>query len=270
MVNLYPNRNIDVNNCHNYNVKQRVTIRYNGKKEKKVKYPLRASISASSLLAPVSSLLAPTHPKPLLLGLVPAAATEKTTPNGGVAEEEQDPVTHPAKSYVAVAAENPAPNGGIAKEEGEGAAGTHATARSYAAVAAQAEIEDLCASKLDHEGKLAEAQRENESLAKEAHHMEGVFAQTQEEVTIADFAAASAEKEAASLRAEVERLQATLKIEQGEHELDKRRHEEVSKELEASTSAICQLMAGNSLYISVASPELHTNFLRFIKFSLLC
>ena len=47
----------------------------------------------------------------------PAAAAEKTAPNGGVAEEEQAPVTHPAKSYAAVAAENPAPNGGVAKEE---------------------------------------------------------------------------------------------------------------------------------------------------------
>jgi chromosome segregation ATPase len=162
-----------------------------------------------------------------------AAAVEKTTPNGGVAEEEQAPVTHPAKSYAAVAAENPVPNGGIAKDEEKGAAGTHATARSYAAVAAQAEIEDLRAAKLDLEGKLAEAQRENETLAKEAHHMEGLFAQTREEVTIADFDAASAEKEAASLRAEVERLQAALKIEQGEHELDKSKHEELAKELEA-------------------------------------
>lgn len=131
----------------------------------------------------------------------PAAAAEKTAPNGGVAEEEQAPVTHPAKSY--------------------------------AAVAAHAEIEDLRAAKLDLEGKLAEAQRENEALAKEAHRMEGIFTQSREEVTSAEFAADSAEKEAASLRAEVERLQAALKIEKGEHELDKRRHEELAKEVEA-------------------------------------
>jgi len=164
----------------------------------------------------------------------PAAAAEKTAPNGGVAEEEQAPVTHPAKSYAAVAAENPAPNGGVAKEEEEeGAAGTHVTARSYAAVAAHAEIEDLRAAKLDLEGKLAEARRENEASAEEAHRIEGVFMQAREEVTIAEFAAASAEKEAASLRAEVERLQAALKIEKGEREVDKRRHEELARQLEA-------------------------------------
>ncbi|CAO1947841.1 unnamed protein product [Urochloa humidicola] len=165
----------------------------------------------------------------------PAAAAEKTTPNGGVAEEEQVPVTHPAKSYAAVAAENPAPNGVVAKEEEkeEGATGTHVTAKSYAAVAAQAEIENLRAAKLDLEGKLAEAQRENEANAKEAHRIEGVFAQAREEVTIAEFAAASAEKEAASLRTEVERLQVALKIENGERELGQSQHKQLAKELEA-------------------------------------
>jgi len=164
-----------------------------------------------------------------------AAAAEKTAPNGGVAVEEQAPVTHPAKSYAAVAAENPAPNGGVAKEEEEeeGATGTHVTARSYAAVAAHAEIEDLRAAKLDLEGKLAEARRENEASAEEAHRIEGIFMQAREEVTIAEFAAASAEKEVVSLRAEVERLQAALKIEKGEREVDKRRHEELARQLEA-------------------------------------
>lgn len=161
-----------------------------------------------------------------------AAAAEKTAPNGGVAEE-QAPVTHPAKSYAAVAAENPAPNGGVAKEEEEGAAGTHATTRSYAAVAAHAEIEDLRAAKLDLEGKLAEARRENEASAEEAHRIEGIFMQAREEVTIAELAAASAEKEATSLRAEVERLQALLKIEKGERDVDKRRHEELARQVEA-------------------------------------
>ncbi|CAO2183166.1 unnamed protein product [Urochloa humidicola] len=165
----------------------------------------------------------------------PTPAAEKTAPNGGVAEEEQVPVTHPAKSYAAVAAENPAPNGGVTKEEEEkeGAVGTHVAAKSYAAVAAQAEIEDLRAAKLDLEGKLAEAQRENEANAKEAHRIEGVFAQAREEVTIAEYAATSAEKEAATLRVEVERLQTALKIEKGERELDKRKHEELAKEVEA-------------------------------------
>ena len=100
------------------------------------------------------------------------AAAEKAALNDGVAEEEQVPITHPAKSYAAVAAENPAPNGGVAKEEEEeeeGVAGAHTAARSYAAVAARAEIEDLRAAKLDLEAKLAEARRENKSLAEQTH-----------------------------------------------------------------------------------------------------
>ncbi|RLM91260.1 golgin subfamily A member 2-like [Panicum miliaceum] len=57
--------------------------------------------------------------------------------------------------------------------------------------------------------------------------------QAREEVTIAELAAASAEKEAASLRAVVERLQAALKIEKGERDVDKRRHEELARQVEA-------------------------------------
>uniref|UniRef100_A0A804QRT6 VIP1 protein n=1 Tax=Zea mays TaxID=4577 RepID=A0A804QRT6_MAIZE len=153
----------------------------------------------------------------------PTAAAETDALNGGVAEEEQVPITHPAKSYVTLADDNPAPNGGVVKEE-EG--GAHTTAKSYAAVAAQAEIEDLRAAKLDLEEKLAEARRENKSLAEETHRSEGIFTQAREEVTIAEFAATSAEKE-------VERLDAVLRIEKGEHELDKQRHEKVAKEVDA-------------------------------------
>jgi chromosome segregation ATPase len=160
----------------------------------------------------------------------PTAAAETDALNGGVAEEEQVPITHPAKSYVTLADDNPAPNGGVVKEE-EG--GAHTAAKSYAAVAAQAEIEDLRAAKLDLEEKLAEARRENKSLAEETHRSEGIFTQAREEVTIAEFAATSAEKEVASLRAEVERLDALLRIEKGEHELDKQRHEKVAKEVDA-------------------------------------
>uniref|UniRef100_A0A804QWX2 VIP1 protein n=1 Tax=Zea mays TaxID=4577 RepID=A0A804QWX2_MAIZE len=139
----------------------------------------------------------------------PTAAAETDALNGGVAEEEQVPITHPAKSYVTLADDNPAPNGGVVKEE-EG--GAHTTAKSYAAVAAQAEIEDLRAAKLDLEEKLAEARRENKSLAEETHRSEGIFTQAREEV---------------------ERLDAVLRIEKGEHELDKQRHEKVAKEVDA-------------------------------------
>lgn len=165
----------------------------------------------------------------------PTAAAEKAALNGGVADEEQVPITHPAKSYAAVAAENPAPNGGVAKEEEEeeGVAGAHTAAKSYAAVAARAEIEDLRAAKLDLEAKLAEARRENKSLAEETHSIEGIFMQAREEVTIAELAATAAEKEVASLRTEVDRLEALLKAEKGEHELDKESHEKLAKEVDA-------------------------------------
>ena len=57
--------------------------------------------------------------------------------------------------------------------------------------------------------------------------------QAREEVTIAELAAASAEKEVASLRTEVDRLEALLKAEKGEHELDKESHEKLAKEVDA-------------------------------------
>ncbi|XP_062218625.1 uncharacterized protein LOC133918661 [Phragmites australis] len=159
----------------------------------------------------------------------PAAAAENAVPNGGVAEADQPPVTHAVKSYAA-AADNSAPNGGVAEDE-QGPV-THAT-KSYAAVAAHAEIEDLRAAKLDLQERLAEARRENKAIAAETHRIEGTFMQAREEVIIAEDAAVSAEKEAASLRAEVERLQHLLEIEKGEHEMDKRRHKELAKEVEA-------------------------------------
>ena len=96
------------------------------------------------------------------------AAAEKAALNDGVAEEEQVPITHPAKSYAAVAVENPAPIGGVAKEE-EGDADTHTAARSYAAVAARVKIEDLRVAKLELEAKLGEARRENKSLTEQTH-----------------------------------------------------------------------------------------------------
>jgi hypothetical protein len=166
-----------------------------------------------------------------------AAAAEHAEPNGKsyaavVAEEEQVPVAHADKSYAAVVAENPAPNGDVA-EEAEKEKGATNGVRSYAAVAAQAEIEDLRAAKLELEAKLAEARLENQTIAAEAHRVEGVFMQAREEVTLAECAAASSEKEAASLRGELERLQAALKIEKGEFEMDKRKHEEIAKGVEA-------------------------------------
>ncbi|KAK3161662.1 hypothetical protein QOZ80_1BG0079890 [Eleusine coracana subsp. coracana] len=153
-------------------------------------------------------------------------------PNGGAVEEEQVPATHAGKSYAAVVAENPAPNGGGVEEEEKVEAATNG-AKSYAAVAARAEIQDLRTAKQELEEKLAEARRENQAIAAEAHRIEGIFMQAREEVTLAEDAAASSEKEAAELRAELERLQTVLKIEKGEHEMDKRKHEEITEEVEA-------------------------------------
>jgi hypothetical protein len=162
-----------------------------------------------------------------------AVVAENPAPNGGAAEEEQVPVAHADKSYAAVVAENPAPNGGVAEEAEKEEKGATNGARSYAAVAAQAEIEDLRAANLELEAKLAEARLENQTIAAEAHRIEGIFMQVREEVTLAECAAASSEKEAASLRDELERLQAAFKIEKGEVEMDKRKHEEIATEVEA-------------------------------------
>ncbi|NP_001307215.1 uncharacterized protein LOC100276736 [Zea mays] len=155
-----------------------------------------------------------------------SAAVEKPALNGVVAEEEQVPITHPAKSHAAVAAENPTPISSVANGEGEGVPGAHTAAKSYAAVAVLAEIAALRAAKLDLEAKLDEARRENKFLAEETHRIEGIFPQVRAEATIA---AATSAEEIAVLRTKVDRF----KTEKGEHELDKQSHDKLAKEVDA-------------------------------------
>lgn len=155
-----------------------------------------------------------------------SAAVEKPALNGVVAEEEQVPITHPAKSHAAVAAENPTPISSVANGEGEGVPGAHTAAKSYAAVAVLAEIAALRAAKLDLEAKLDEARRENKFLAEETHRIEGIFPQVRAEATIA---AATSAEEIALLRMKIDRL----KTEMGEHELDMQSHDKLAKEVDA-------------------------------------
>jgi hypothetical protein len=109
-------------------------------------------------------------------------------------------------------------------------------AKSYASVAANAEIEDLRATKLDLEEQLASAANDNKALAAEAHRLEGLFAQARDDVATAEHAAAANEAELASLRQELERLQALLDRKQADREAEERQR----KELEAEVGTVRQ------------------------------
>ncbi|XP_047061715.1 uncharacterized protein LOC124668656 [Lolium rigidum] len=133
------------------------------------------------------------------------------------------------------AAAVPAPNGAVAAEEVTVADPVH-PAKSYAAVAANAEIDDLRATKLALEDQLAAATTENATLAAEAHRLEGLFSQARDDVATAEHAAATTEAEAAALRAEVARLQALLDRKRADREDDERQR----KELEAEVGTVRQ------------------------------
>ncbi|KAM0899524.1 hypothetical protein ACQ4PT_021208 [Festuca glaucescens] len=124
------------------------------------------------------------------------------------------------------AVEKAAPNG----EEVTVADAVH-PAKSYAAVAANAEIDDLRATKLSLEEQLATAAEENTTLAAEAHRLEGLFSQARDDVATAEHAAAATEAEAASLRAEVGRLQALLDRKKADREDDERQRQELEAEV---------------------------------------
>lgn len=140
----------------------------------------------------------------------------------------------------AAAFEKAAPNGGVAGEELTVADAVH-PAKSYAAVAANAEIEDLRATKLDLEDQLATAAKENQTLAAEAHRLEGLFSQARDDVATAEHAAATTEGEVASLRAEVERLQALLEGKKADREADERQRQELEAEVETVRQAKLKL-----------------------------
>lgn len=85
------------------------------------------------------------------------------------------------------------------------------------------EIEALRAAKRDLEEKLDAVGHENRFLSSESRRLEVLVSQAHEEVAAAEQAAATNESEAATLRAEVERLQGLLAAEKASHEEEMRR-----------------------------------------------
>jgi predicted nuclease with TOPRIM domain len=85
------------------------------------------------------------------------------------------------------------------------------------------EIEALRAAKHDLEEKLDAVGHENRFLSSESRRLEVLVSQAREEVAAAEQAAATNESEAATLRAEVERLQGLLAAEKASHEEEMRR-----------------------------------------------
>ena len=85
------------------------------------------------------------------------------------------------------------------------------------------EIEALRAAKRDLEEKLDAVGHENRFLSSESRRLEVLVSQAREEVAAAEQAAATNESEAATLRAEVERLQGLLAAEKASHEEEMRR-----------------------------------------------
>lgn len=135
------------------------------------------------------------------------------------------------------AVDKPAPNGA---EEATLADPVH-PAKSYAAVAANAEIDDLRATKLALEDQLAAAATANTTLAAETHRLEGLFSQARDDVATAEHAAAATESEAAALRAEVARLQALLDRKQADREEDERQRLQLEAEVGTVRQAKRQL-----------------------------
>ncbi|XP_051225577.1 uncharacterized protein [Lolium perenne] len=153
------------------------------------------------------------------------------------------------------AVDKAAPNGAVAAEEVTLADPVH-PAKSYAAVAANAEIDDLRATKLALEDQLAAAADENTTLAAEAHRLEGLFSQARDDVATAEHAAAATESEAAALRAEVQRLQALLDRKRADREEDQRQREQLEAEVGAVRQAKRQLQEEiDALKASAATVE---------------
>ncbi|KAL6848600.1 hypothetical protein ACP4OV_021183 [Aristida adscensionis] len=85
------------------------------------------------------------------------------------------------------------------------------------------EIEALRAAKRDLEEKLDAVDHENRFLTSESRRLEALVSQAQEEIATHETAAAANQGEAASLRAEVKRLQDLLAAEKSGREADARR-----------------------------------------------
>ncbi|CAL4894686.1 unnamed protein product [Urochloa decumbens] len=85
------------------------------------------------------------------------------------------------------------------------------------------EIEALSAAKRDLEEKLESVSHENRILSSESRRLEALVSEARDEVAAFEQAAATNESEAATLRAEVERLQGLLDAEKAGHEEEMRK-----------------------------------------------
>jgi chromosome segregation ATPase len=85
------------------------------------------------------------------------------------------------------------------------------------------EIEALSAAKRDLEEKLESVHNENRFLSSESRRLEALVSQARDEAAAFEQSAATSESEAATLRAEVERLQGLLDAEKAVHEEEMRR-----------------------------------------------
>ncbi|CAL4901980.1 unnamed protein product [Urochloa decumbens] len=96
------------------------------------------------------------------------------------------------------------------------------------------EIEALSAAKRDLEEKLESVSHENRILSSESRRLEALVSQARDEVAAFEQTAATNESEAATLRAEVERLQGLLDAEKAGHEEEMRKGGELGGQLQTA------------------------------------
>ncbi|CAN6332217.1 unnamed protein product [Urochloa humidicola] len=96
------------------------------------------------------------------------------------------------------------------------------------------EIEALSAAKRDLEEKLESVSHQNRILSSESRRLEALVSQARDEVAAFEQAAANGESEAATLRAEVERLQGLLDAEKAGHEEEMRKGGGLGEQLETA------------------------------------
>ncbi|CAL4909390.1 unnamed protein product [Urochloa decumbens] len=96
------------------------------------------------------------------------------------------------------------------------------------------EIEALSAAKRDLEEKLESVSHENRILSSESRRLEALVSQARDEVAAFEQTAATNESEAATLRAEVERLQGLLDAEKAGHEEEMRKGGELGDQLQTA------------------------------------
>ncbi|KAL6618859.1 hypothetical protein ACP70R_033998 [Stipagrostis hirtigluma subsp. patula] len=96
------------------------------------------------------------------------------------------------------------------------------------------EIDALRAAKRDLEEKLDAVGHQNRLLSSESRRLEALVSQAQEEIATYESAAAANASEAASLRAEVKRLEGLLAAEKSDREAEKRRGAGLGDQLQSA------------------------------------